>query len=418
MSNCWHSHQNKLSKDASIASLQKNVQIQCLCLFCKRRKHCVSTSKFQKMETLKILIVDDEPGIRMGTRRALRGLTVSFPFHDDDFDYEILDTETGEEAIEIIENQQIDIVLLDNKLPGIEGIEVLEHIKKQKFDLAVMMITSYASIDLAVKATNNGAFNFVPKPFTKQELTQAIESITKHLFLKRMTRKMKAEGKNIRFKFLSVLSHELKSPINAVEGYLRIMKDKQVGNDIAAYEKMIDRSMERIKSMRNLIMDMLDFTRMESGSKNRRIENVDITQVAQIAIDSVLPLANQRKVEIITDFADELFMQTDSSEVEIIFNNLLSNAVKYNKENGKVFFSIKKEGEKTKIEVEDTGIGMNETEKSHLFEEFMRAKNEKTRNISGTGLGLSIMKKIVDLNNGTIKVESEPDKGSVFTVWF
>ena len=93
-----------------------------------------------------------------------------------------------------------------------------------------MMITSYASLDLAVKATNNGAYNFVPKPFTPQELKAAMESITKHLFLKRMTRKMQAEGKEIRFQFLSVLSHELKSPINAIEGYLQIMQDKQAGN--------------------------------------------------------------------------------------------------------------------------------------------------------------------------------------------
>lgn len=370
------------------------------------------------MKTLKILTVDDEIGIRAGIRRALRGFAVSFPFHDEDFDYEIIDAETGEEAISIIESKQIDIVLLDNKLPGMEGIEVLEHIKNNKFDLAVMMITSYASIELAVKATNNGAYNFVPKPFTKQELSAAIESITKYLFLKRMTRKMKAEGKNIRFKFLSVLSHELKSPINAVEGYLQIMKDKQVGESIESYEKMIDRSLERIKSMRNLIMDMLDFTRMENGKKNRHIENIDIIQTAKIATDSVIPLAKHRNVTINIDFPDELFFKTDASEIEIIFNNLMSNAVKYNKENGTVYFTIKKIESEIKIVVEDTGIGMNEVEMSHLFEEFMRAKNEKTRNISGTGLGLSIMKKIIDINNGKVEVDSKSDAGSKFTVTF
>ncbi len=93
----------------------------------------------------------------------------------------------------------MDIVLLDNKLPGIDGIDVLEYINKKKMDVAVMMITSYASLDLAIKATKNGAFNFVPKPFTPDELRASMEGIAKHLYLKRITRKMQQEGKQIRF---------------------------------------------------------------------------------------------------------------------------------------------------------------------------------------------------------------------------
>ncbi|MCK5856281.1 MAG: hybrid sensor histidine kinase/response regulator [Bacteroidales bacterium] len=368
------------------------------------------------MEKLRILIVDDEQGIRTGIRRGLRGLVVSFPFHDDDFEYDIIDAETGEEALSIIENELVDIVLLDNKLPGIEGIEVLEIIKERKYDLSVMMITSYASIELAVKATNNGAFNFVPKPFTKQELTTAIESITKHLFLKRMTRKMKAEGKKIRFQFLSVLSHELKSPINTVESYLRIIQDRQAGDNIDAYDTMVKRSLDRLESMRTLIMDMLDFTRIESGRKARNITDIDIIDIAKTAIYSVEIAAKAKGIHILMNFPKTLYLKADASDFEIIFNNLLSNAVKYNKESGEIIISINEQDSQIKIVVEDTGIGMNVKEKSHLFEEFMRAKNVKTRNISGTGLGLSIMKKIVDLNKGSIEVESTPDIGSKFTV--
>lgn len=370
------------------------------------------------MEKLRILTVDDEAGIRTGIQRALRGLVVSFPFHSEDFEYEIIDAESGEQAIMIIENEKIDIVLLDNKLPGIEGIEVLEHIKEKNYNLAVMMITSYASIDLAVKATNNGAFNFVPKPFTKPELVAAIENITKYLFLKRMTGKMKSEDKTIRFQFLSVLSHELKSPINAVEGYLQIMKDKQAGSKIEDYEKMIDRSLDRIKSMRSLIMDMLDLTRMNSGAKNRNIEKIDIVQIAKICEESFIPLAISKEVEFSNNFPDELIIKGDKSEFEIIFNNLLSNAVKYNTEKGKVYFTLSKSGNNFSITVEDTGIGMSKEDKARLFMEFVRAKNEKTLKISGTGLGLSILKKIVDLNKGKINVDTEIDKGTKFELIF
>lgn len=132
------------------------------------------------MSKLKLLIVDDEPGIRSGVERVLRNFTVGYPFMEEDFSFEILEAETGEKAIEIIDSMPIDIILLDNKLPGIHGIEVLEYIKSKEYDISVMMITSYASLELAVKATNQGAFNFVPKPFTPQELKTSVE---KALFL-------------------------------------------------------------------------------------------------------------------------------------------------------------------------------------------------------------------------------------------
>ena len=113
---------------------------------------------------------------------------------------------------------------------------------------------------------------------------------------------------------------------------------------------------------------------------------------------------------------DNFVMQADSTEIEIIFNNLLSNAVKYNKDDGEVFLTLIPEGGKLKIIVEDTGIGMSNEDTARLFKDFVRIKNKKTQNISGSGLGLSIMKKIVDLNEGTVEVESEIDKGSKFTV--
>jgi two-component system, sensor histidine kinase and response regulator len=368
------------------------------------------------MEKLTILIVDDELGIQLGIKRVLQNFIVSFPFHDEDFEYELLETGTGEEAVSIIEKNKVDIVLLDNKLPGIEGIEVLEYIKEKEYDIAVIMITSYASIDLAVKATNNGAFNFVPKPFNQAELKVAVENATKHLFLKRMTKKMTDEHKEIRFKFLSVLSHELKSPINAVEGYLRIMQEKQLGEEIASYQTMIDRCLLRIEGMRNLIMDMLDFTRVESGKKVRKTESIDIVKIAQTAVDSVAPLAVQKSIGIVTKFPQSIIYKGDSGEFEIIFNNLLSNAVKYNKENGNVDFYIQQNDSKLIIRVEDTGIGMSKEDTANLFKEFMRVKNEKTREITGTGLGLSILKKVVELNNGKIEVDSEPGVGTTFLI--
>jgi signal transduction histidine kinase len=368
------------------------------------------------MSALKLLIVDDEPHIRSGAIRILKDFTVGYPFMDEDFSFDILEAETGERAIEIIDSEKIDIILLDNKLPGIEGVEVLEYIHEKEYDIAVMMITSYASLDLAIKATNNGAFNFVPKPFTPQELKTSIENITKNLYLRRMTRKMKEEGKQIRFQFLSVLSHELKSPINAIEGYMNMMKQKQLGDNIDDYMQMVDRSVDRINGMRNLIMDLLDLTRMESGKKVRDMKKIDIVEIAKHVMCTVQPLAIQKNVEVILKGDETLYMMADQNEIEIILNNFISNAVKYNIESGKVLITIQQKDGFLDVAVQDTGIGMTKEDISVLFQDFVRIKNNKTKFISGSGLGLSIAKKMVELYNGVVSVESTPDVGSTFTV--
>jgi len=368
------------------------------------------------MAEYKILVVDDEPGIRMGTKRILQNYKVDYPFMDEHIEFIVLEAATGEEGIEIIDREMPDIILLDNKLPGIQGVEVLEYVKKKLYDIVVVMITSYASLELAVKATRDGAYDFIPKPFTPQELRGSIENITKQLFLKRMTQKMNKEGKLIRFQFLSVLSHELKAPINAIEGYVKMMNDRQFGDDMSAYQEMIDRMQERIKGMRSLIMDLLDLTKIESGKPVQHLESVNITGIAQISIDTMRPYSIQKDVDIYLNTKEKIMMDADPNEIEIIFNNLISNAVKYNRNGGRVDVFIESKKDAIVLQVSDSGIGMTDEEKAKLFQDFVRIKNQKTKNITGSGLGLSILKKIVDMYHGEIDVQSVPDKGTTFTI--
>lgn len=368
------------------------------------------------MANLNILVVDDEPFIRAGIDRILRNFKVDYPFMDEPFEFTIIEAATGEEGIELIEKDKPDIILLDNKLPGIQGVEVLEYVKKKKYDIVVVMITSFASLDLAVKATSDGAYDFIPKPFTPQELKSAIESITKHVFLVRMTKQMQVQGKQIRFQFLSVLSHELKAPLNAIEGYLKMMQEKQLGDKIDDYEQVIDRSLKRIKSMRNLILDLLDMTRLESGQKEKDLKLLNLIDIVRTSMDTAKPMAIQKDVKMKLHAPEQVACLADAGEIEIIFNNLVSNAVKYNRDGGKVDIDIVENETQIEIVVADTGIGMTQEETARLFQEFVRIKNEKTREITGTGLGLSILKKLVETYDGTVTVESTPDVGTKFKV--
>lgn len=368
------------------------------------------------MAVLKILVIDDEPGIRSGVMRILKDFHVTYPFMDEDYTFEILQAPTGEEGIEIIESNKPDIILLDNKLPGIQGVDVLEYIRERKYDISVAMITSYASLDVAIRATRDGATDFIPKPFTPQELKSSLENISKQLYLKKVTDKLKTEGKKVRYQFLSVLSHELKAPLNALEGYLRMIQEKQSGDRIDDYASHIDRSLQRIQGMRNLIMDLLDFTKIRLERKEEKIQEVDLAEVARNAIVTVQPYAIQMEVNINLDIRSDSVIMADPEDMEIIFNNLLSNAVKYNKFGGKADITIDSTDNEVLLMFTDTGIGISEADKENLFREFMRVKNERTKNISGSGLGLSIVRKVIELYHGTIKVESTPEMGTVFTV--
>jgi len=368
------------------------------------------------MEALKVLVVDDEAGIRSGVTRILSKHVVSYPFMDEDCNFVCFEAASGEEGITIIDAEMPDIVLLDNKLPGIKGLEVLEYIRQKNYNIMVAMITSYASLEIALKATSDGAYDFIPKPFTPQELKSSIDNITKQLFLRRISSKMKQEGKKIRYQFLSVLSHELKAPLNAIEGYLNIMKEKQAGIDITAYDSMIERALERVEGMRNLTMDLLDFTKIRLDNRRDKVKMVNLRQTAKMSVSTVKPYAIQKNISIKLEADDKIEFEADPYDMEIIFNNLLSNAVKYNRDNGIVTVGISKEKDGIVILVSDNGIGMTEEEASQLFKEFVRIRNDKTKNISGSGLGLSIVRKITDIYHGKISVTSKPDEGTTFRV--
>jgi signal transduction histidine kinase len=368
------------------------------------------------MNELKILVVDDEPGMRMGVERSLRNYRFKLPGFDEEVFFNIRMASTGKEAMEMIELEKPDILLLDHKLPDLQGLDILLDISQKKLDILTIMITAYASLEVAISATKHGAFDFLAKPFTPDELRNATQKAAKQIFLQRQAQKLAAERRQVRFQFISVLAHELKSPIAAVEGYLRIVDKHMLGDDIGKYDTMIQRSLRRLRGMQKMILDILDLTRIEAGTKNRELTDVNVTEVARESIDGVTPDAKDRGVSINLEAPENVPMYADRSELEIIFNNFMTNAVKYNRDNGRVAVKIQPDELGVTLVFSDTGIGMTEEERNRLFGEFVRIKNEKTKDILGSGLGLSIVKKLLTFYDGTVDVKSLPDQGTTFTV--
>lgn len=370
------------------------------------------------MRQIKLLIVDDQDEIRQCIRSILLQNKTKFPYIHEDFRYEIAEASSGEKALREIDSNPPDIILLDHILPKMRGIDVLGYINEQGLNILTVFMTThtYASVELAAQAAKYGAVDCISKPFTQEELLSTVETTTRQLFMMKMARNMNKEGKQIRFQFMSVLSHELKAPINAIEGYLQMFKTREFGNDISDYDHIVARTIHRIKGMRHLIMDLLDLTRVEVGAKKRELKKINLVDIANTSIDTLKPYAIQKDITINLNVDNNVYLTADATEMEIIFNNLISNAIKYNVDGGRVDISITARDYLISIIVSDTGIGMKEKDIAKLFNDFVRIKTPKTKNIKGSGLGLSIVRKIADMYDGKINVKSIPDKGSTFRV--
>jgi two-component system sensor histidine kinase/response regulator len=368
------------------------------------------------MDTLRVLVIDDEAGMRSGATRVLDGFRVAMPETDGHVSLHMDQAESGEEALSKMAAQKYDILLLDHKLPGMSGLDVLDQLNQRHDDALIIMITAYASLEVAVSATKRGAFDFLAKPFTPEELRDAVRKAARHHILRWQARKLAHEKRQMRFQFLSVLVHELKAPLAAVEGYLRLLQEG-AAEDPATAARVIDRSLVRLDGMRKLIVDLLDLTRIESGQKLRELADVDVIEVARVALETAQPAARERELTLELHADGPIIMRADRGELEIMLNNLVSNAVKYNRDRGRVDVTITGgAGQGVTMVVKDTGIGMSKEETAKLFGEFVRIKNSKTRNILGSGLGLSILRKLATMYGGDVAVESQPEVGTTFTV--
>jgi signal transduction histidine kinase len=234
--------------------------------------------------------------------------------------------------------------------------------------------------------------------------------------MQRRARASEEEKRRIRFEFVRVLGHELKAPLAAVEGYLLAIREKTLGEELSAYDVMIERSLVRLAGMRKLIVDLLDLTRLESGQRRRELERLDVREIAHAALETVRAEAERRRISVTLHGEGPVPFTGDRGELELVMNNLVTNAVKYNRDEGKVEISLELSGGTLRLRVSDTGIGLTPEDQARLFQDFVRIKNEKTRAIGGSGLGLSTVRKVAQLYGGDATVRSEFGVGSTFEV--
>ncbi len=361
---------------------------------------------------LNVWIVDDEPAMCKGALRAVEDFSYSFEDLAESVTFRGAAMESGEAFLDRLEIEDApDLLLLDGKLPGADGIEVLKQLGTRKQPIVTLMITAYATLENAVKATKLGAFDFLAKPFTPAELRHTVSRAAREILLVRRARQLEQERRRVRFEFISVLAHELKSPLAALEGFVEMLRSGPSSH-------ALDRMEARICGMRKLINDLLDLTALESGHRERELNDENLRDIAEATVEAHLAMASGKKVSVAITGDNICRLRCDRGEMEMLMGNLLTNAIKYNVEGGSVSVNLASPPNSVEIAVSDTGIGIAEENRGKLFGEFSRIKNSRTRSVEGSGLGLSIVKKIADMYGAKTEVESSEGKGSTFRITF
>ena len=354
-----------------------------------------------------ILVIDDEETMRDACQQVLSKNGY--------------DTETsadGADGLRKVRELTPDLVLVDLKMPGISGMEVLEKIGKIDSTIICIVITGYATIESAVEAMKRGAYDFLPKPFTPDELRIIIKRGLERRKLALESLSLRREKEKIEKNFISMVSHELRRPLIDVQEYLEVVRGGITGKLTPPQKEMLEKASGQINTLLVLIKDWLDMSRIEAGRVLENVEPLDLSQILHKTVDLLREKIKNKKITLEVNIPAHLpLIKGEKLSIERVFTNLIHNAIDYNREEGRISVKAKEEGECVVIEVSDTGIGIPQKDIPFVFDEFFRVKNKKTRHITGSGLGLSIVKKIVEAHRGSIEVRSEEGKGSTFTVF-
>jgi two-component system sensor histidine kinase/response regulator len=354
----------------------------------------------------RILVIDDEKVMLSSCRKILEKTG-----------YRVETYDNGQEGIARFRQSPPPLLIVDLKMPDINGLQVIERVREIDPQAVIVVITGYATVSAAVEAMKAGAYDFLPKPFTPDELRLIVNRGYERWHLATESERLRREKEEIQRNFITLVSHQLKSPLAAVRqclDALEFVAREELTEDAAEF---VSRAQARTDELLATIKDWLTLSKLKRGTKCNECDSVELADVIEQVVHSYRQQAETAEVAVRIHANEDLpKVRGDAACVGVLVANLLSNAIKYNRPGGTAEIRASRGEESVEMKVIDTGIGISRQSLPRLFTEFYRIKNEKTENISGTGLGLTICKAIVEELGGSIKASVNATEGSTFTV--
>lgn len=218
--------------------------------------------------------------------------------------------------------------------------------------------------------------------------------------------------------FVSMVSHEIRSPMNSVLMQLKVILDGLAGETTEKQREILGRASERITALTTLASELLDLAKIESGLITREREEIRIAALLEDQVAFHKAAAAAKSIQLcLVDLPALPALMANRLNLEEVFSNLISNAINYTPENGQIKIDAAVEGDYVCVRVADTGMGIAAEDCDRIFDRFYRVKNKQTRYIVGTGLGLPIVKSIIDAHHGQVRVDSEPGRGTTFSIF-
>jgi len=376
-------------------------------------------------ERKKIIAVDDNLENLTALKNTLKDL------------YEVYPCPSAAKMFNLLEHIQPDLILLDVEMPEMNGYDAARKLKSetQSSEIPVIFLTSMSDAQSEMEGLSIGAIDYIRKPFVaplllqrikthlsifeqEREIKHLLELKTEEVKLREAAEQEAENASRAKGEFLSHMSHEIRSPLNAVIGMINIANEE---NDIDKIKLYLGKADNAAKLVLGVINDILDMSKIEANKLDLSFGEFEFGKMITNIVDVAGIRAQEKHQQIVLNLNSNLptFVISDELRLSQVITNLMTNAIKFTPENGKVTLSAEKleekDGEITlRVEVADSGIGISPEQQKKLFQAYNQADSSITGKFGGTGLGLVITKQIIELMQGTIWIESELGKGAKF----
>ena len=362
-----------------------------------------SIIKKQKPPKELILYVDDE-------EKNLDSFRIIFRK-----EYDVLVAKSAQEGLEMLENHDIRLVITDQRMPNMTGVEMLEKIANMYPEITRIILTGYSDMEAIISAINKGrVFRYITKPWNKEELKETIDYALEAYRLKSENKELIEELRKANKELDELVyrsSHDLRAPLASVLGLINLAKKEENLDLIREY---LDLQEDSVKRLDGLLKEIIQYSR--NSHLEVKQDEIDLKEMIQHSIDIHKYFIESPKIKKTLEVDQSAPFRCDKYRLEIVLNNLISNAIRYsnlNQDDPTINIKASVNKKEAEIHVSDNGIGIDPDLKSNIFNMFYKGSDEK---MGGSGLGLFIVKETIERLGGEILLDSEKYKGSTFTI--